>query len=100
MTITAGTRLGCPQCTTEVIVVRPPSGDVKLTCSSSELVDVAAAPHEGGHDATGDGTLLGKRYTDEDSGLELLCTKAGPGDLACDARPLTIKGAKPLPSSD
>jgi len=43
---------------------------------------------------------LGKRYSDESLGLELLCTKAGPGPLAVNGNELTIKDAKPLPSSD
>ena len=48
----------------------------------------------------GDGPLLGKRYADDDLGLELLCTRAGTGALTVDGRPLLVKGAKPLPSSD
>jgi hypothetical protein len=47
-----------------------------------------------------DGTLLGKRYADEDLGVEVLCTKAGTGTLALDGTPLPIKAAKPLPASD
>ena len=43
---------------------------------------------------------MGKRYTDEDSTLEVLCSKPGPGALAADGREMPIKGAKPLPSSD
>ena len=46
------------------------------------------------------GTQLGKRYADESSGIEVLCTKAGDGTLTLDGSPLEIKGAKPLPSSD
>jgi hypothetical protein len=37
---------------------------------------------------------------DESSGLELLCTKVGVGQLEADGRPLEIKAAKPLPASD
>jgi hypothetical protein len=48
----------------------------------------------------GGGTLLGKRYVDDPTGLELLCTKPGAGELAVDGRPLTIKGPKALPASD
>jgi hypothetical protein len=48
----------------------------------------------------GDGTLLGKRYADEELGLELLCSQAGEGALTIGDQPLLIKGAKPLPSSD
>ena len=43
---------------------------------------------------------MGKRYSDEESGLEVLCSKAGEGALAGDGRALPVKGAKPLPSSD
>jgi hypothetical protein len=48
----------------------------------------------------GESTLLGKRYADEELGLELLCTQGGDGALTIGDRPLLIKGAKPLPSSD
>lgn len=50
--------------------------------------------------AFSEGTQLGKRYVDESSGLELLCTKAGAGTLAIAAKRLSLKTAKPLPSSD
>jgi len=45
--------------------------------------------------------VLGKRYLCEKCGTEVLCNKAGPGELECCERaPMTIKEAKPLPSSD
>jgi hypothetical protein len=47
-----------------------------------------------------EGTALGKRYAEEDLGIELLCTKAGEGDLFANGSRLLVKGAKPLPSSD
>jgi hypothetical protein len=52
-----------------------------------------AAEHAGG-------TLLGKRYADDRTGIEVLCTKAGEGSLAIDGEALGTKQAKPLPSSD
>jgi hypothetical protein len=45
-------------------------------------------------------TLIGKRYTDESGDLELLCTKGGEGALSEGEVLLSVKGAKPLPSSD
>ena len=51
-------------------------------------------------DGFGDGTQVGKRYADDDLGLEVLCTKAGQGTLSLGIDPLPVKGAKPLPSSD
>jgi hypothetical protein len=47
-----------------------------------------------------EGTLLGKRYVDATGTLELLCTRAGAGELSCDGAPMTLKAAKALPASD
>lgn len=87
--------------TTAVIVVRSPDGEVEITCGGAAM---AEGP---GQAATGTpdpelmgGSLLGKRYADEDLGLELLCTKPGPGTLAVNGVPLPMKSAKPLPASD
>jgi hypothetical protein len=46
------------------------------------------------------GTALGKRYTDEEGALEVLCTKAGSSSLSVGDKLLQVKEAKPLPSSD
>jgi len=94
----AGLKLRGTACTTEVIVVRAATADVELTCcgaplTTDEVPAPATAPAE--HEV-----LLGKRYTDEESGIELLCTKPGPGPLAVDGRTVLVKGTKPLPSSD
>jgi hypothetical protein len=80
-------------------VVGAPSAEVELTCSGLVLGEIDATGSGSAHDA-GDGAQLGKRYADEELNLELLCTKAGPGTLAVDGRPLGLKGVKQLPSSD
>ena len=94
-----GLKLRGGSCSTEVVVVRPAGGDVDITCCGEPMVEADGA---GGAPAAAspDGILLGKRYTDETSGIELLCTKPGPGPLAVDGRALEIKSAKPLPASD
>ena len=46
------------------------------------------------------GSLLGKRYTMSQGGLEVLVTKAGEGSLGVGPERLVPKEAKPLPSSD
>jgi hypothetical protein len=94
-------RLKSTVSSTEVIIVRPPPGPVQLTCGGSAMIDLNDAADEAGSGAAPEGeTLLGKRYHDEQSGLELLCTKGGSGQLACDGRPLEFKQAAALPSSD
>ncbi|MFF5303750.1 hypothetical protein ACFY5F_30780 [Streptomyces sp. NPDC013161] len=88
--------------TTAVIVVRCPDGEVDVTCGGAAMIE-GTAP--GAVTGTADpdlmgGSLLGKRYADEDLGLELLCTKQGEGTLAANGVPLPVKSAKPLPASD
>ncbi|HET6774465.1 MAG TPA: hypothetical protein VFH36_14205 [Acidimicrobiales bacterium] len=102
MKLRPGQKLRSAVCDAQVVVVRAPSADVSLGCGGAPLLD-------DGQDADGaatldpslgDGPLLGKRYADDDLGLELLCTRAGTGALTVDGRPLLVKDAKPLPSSD
>jgi hypothetical protein len=97
-----GMRLRSAVCTTEVMIVAAPKGDVDLTCGGGAMAPLDAPPRTQGApspDAAG-GTQLGKRYVNEAGDLELLCTKPGQGSLACAGKPLSVKGAKPLPSSD
>ena len=101
MELKAGTRLRSAVCSTEVIVVRAPGGPVDLRCGGAALVSFDATMEAGSLDpAHSEGTQLGKRYVDDEAGLELLCTKPGNGELTCGGRRLTLKAAKPLPSSD
>jgi len=77
-------------------------GEPDLRCGGAPLVPFdAEVPGVRNPQAPLDaGTLLGKRYTNDDGSIELLCTKAGAGTLSIGEQPLDIKGAKPLPSSD
>src|SRR5438105_3578644 len=101
MDLKPGTRLRSQVCSAEVIVVKPPDGAVEVCCGGAPMVpmgdEVEARPIDAAH---GGGTLLGKRYASAETGLELLCTKAGEGSLSLGATPLPAKDAKPLPSSD
>ncbi len=97
-----GSRLRSAVCTTEVMVIAVPEGEVQITCGGAPMVDVAEEPPSGlslSPDAA-KGSALGKRYTNEKRDLELLCTKPGEGSLAVDRAPLILKEAKALPSSD
>lgn len=101
-TLKSGTRLRSLVCTTEVVVVRASDADVQLTCGGQPLVALDDPRQSDGSAVAGEdgGTLIGKRYVDDEAGIEVLCSKAGAGPLAVDGRALTIKGAKPLPSTD
>ena len=102
MQLKPGVRLRSAVCTTEVMVVRAPAADVDLTCGGVPMLtpDAPKPDSPGAVPDGSEGTGMGKRYADEELGLELLCTKAGPGDLAVNGTRLPLKGAKPLPSSD
>ena len=80
-----GSRLYSTSCTTEVVVVRAPAAEVAVSCCGAPVSEQAS---EGGDsdrpEGTEDAVLIGKRYSDEVTGMELLCTKGGYGRLACD----------------
>ena len=96
-----GTRLRSVTCTTEVVVVRG-AGDIDVRCGGQLMVDPSEAPAStvAVVPPFDQGTAIGKRYADEEAGVELLCTKAGEGSLSLGDVPLELKGAKPLPASD
>jgi hypothetical protein len=96
-----GARLRSAVCATEVVVIAASAGELELNCGGAPLLeegDEAAAGIT--LESGGEGTQLGKRYTDASGELELLCVKPGAGSLAVGDVALMIKGAKPLPSSD
>ncbi|MTV23895.1 hypothetical protein FTX61_00435 [Nitriliruptoraceae bacterium ZYF776] len=96
-----GTRLYSAVSDCEIVVVRPPATVVGVTCGGHPMVtDVAdAGDRDLPVDAPGE-AAIGKRYVHDGSGLEVLCTKAGAGQLAVDGQPLELLEARALPSSD
>jgi hypothetical protein len=97
-----GSRWKSVVCNTEVVVVRPPKVAVSLECGGHPMTaagsEVQPALSLSADHSTG--THVGKRYYDEESGIELLGSKAGTGSLSVNGRPLKLKQAKPLPASD
>lgn len=97
-----GARLQSQVCDTQVIVVRADSADGTVSCGGVAMIELGGTPGDGlslAPDAAG-GTAIGKRYVDQTDSLEVLATKGGAGSLALDGAPLSMKSAKPLPSSD
>jgi len=101
MQLKAGTRLRSATDACEVVVVRAPAEPVDLRCGGHAFLavdaEVVTQSTEAGFDQ---GTQLGKRYSDDELGLEVLCTKAGEGSISVGETLLDVKGAKPLPASD
>ena len=101
MELKVGSRWRSATDTTEVVIVRAPGDAVDLRCGGHPMVplgdEIADLAVEPGFD---EGTQVGKRYADDDAGIEILCTKAGEGSLSLGEERLHLKGAKPLPSSD
>ena len=94
-----GTRLASQVCDTQVIVVRSADSLDDLRCGGAPMVEIGA-PRSGELDAAfSDGNVMGKCYVDE-TGAEVLVTKAGAGTLAVGDTALSVKEAKPLPASD
>ena len=102
MELKPGSRWKSAVCDAQIVIVKPPSSPAELQCGGHALKphtenrdpSLAPSPDHAG------GVLLGKRYVDEETGLEALCSKSGAGSLSLDGRPLTLKEAKKLPSSD
>lgn len=102
MELRPGSRWKSAVCDTEVVVVRPPSAARELTCGGQPMVAHAAERPTGLSPLPEQaaGSQLGKRYMDEATGFEALCSKGGAGSLALDGRFLMPKEAKKLPASD
>lgn len=102
MDIKPGSRWKSAVCDAQMVVVRPPKASGELQCGGTAVLPLAdsAVPTGAVDPVFAGGVLIGKRYVDEESGIEVLGAKAGKGSLAFDGRALTLKDAKPLPASD
>src|SRR5882757_2046815 len=73
--LTPGMRLRCELCATEVVVIRAGSGAIAMTCGGAQLRADAVSSGSGHAGTAVEPARLGKRYTDPDSGVEILCVK-------------------------
>ena len=97
-----GARLRSSACEAEVVVVKAPAAEVDLRCGGHPMVPLDGDGPSGliADAGLAEGVAIGKRYTDPDGTLELLCTKGGTSSLSVGTELLARKDAKPLPSSD
>lgn len=102
MELKPGSRWKSAVCDAELVVVRPPKTPVSLECGGHPVIP-HGAERVGGLTLSDDhaaGSAAGKRYADPETGMEVLCSKAGAGSLSIDGRPIGATDAKKLPSSD
>lgn len=102
MELKPGSRWKSAVCDAELVVVRPPKTPVSLECGGHPVIP-HGAERTGGLALSDDhaaGSAAGKRYADPETGMEVLCSKAGAGSLSIDGRPIGATEAKKLPSSD
>jgi hypothetical protein len=91
-------------CSTKVIVLRKPTDDAAvLSCGGFPMIDAASEAPRNQQPADAEllgGTVMGKRYGETESGIQVLCVTAGEGTLAINGHPLETEAVKQLPSSD
>lgn len=93
-----GMKLKSAVCDTEVMVIR--GTGLVVDCGGAPMAEERPDTRAPIDPSFAAGTKTGKRYVDAAGGVELLCVKAGLGSLAIGGVALSIKDAKPLPSSD
>jgi hypothetical protein len=97
--LTVGKRLHSAACHTEIIVIRAPQLRTELSCAGAPMGAAEAARSATSAGGADHGVVLGKRYVDEQTGLEVLCTKAGAGPLVARGQATNWRVATPPSAS-
>ncbi|MET0136928.1 MAG: hypothetical protein ABW048_13200 [Sphingobium sp.] len=96
--MTPGTKLRSTVCDTEVMVIKCPDGTIE--CGGAAMAEVRPAQLGALKADFAAGSLMGKRYVDDDGKVELLCVRTGRGNLSVDGAPLSLKNARALPVAE
>lgn len=98
MPVAPGARLRNDVSACEVVVVKAPTQAGELSCAGAVMSTAArtGAPTVG----AGEPIALGKRYSNDEAGIEVLCVAPGEGPLTFEGAELTQKQATALPASD
>jgi hypothetical protein len=75
-------------------------GPGTLSDGDTPLIVKDSGAFPAGTAAGGTAVQLGKRYKSADGAVEVLINKPGTCDLRYDGKPMELKEAKPVPSSD
>ena len=94
-----GVKLSSSVCKTQIMVLRIPAIELEIFCGGLPM-EVGDPDVLGEIQGENNGTLVGKRYTDETETMEFLCTRGGEGSISVSGHKIDIKAAKKLPSSD
>lgn len=102
MELKPGARFRSATSDTEIAVIKAPQGAVDLRIGGHPVVPLGQGRVEGASvdPLFDEPTAVGKRYTNDEGTIEVLCTKAGAGSISVGDTRLHPKDAKPLPSSD
>ncbi len=95
-----GMKLHSAVCHTQIMILRLPGEEVTFSCNGVPMEQAEVVNKVPNVNEFGEGTLTGKRYTNEEESVECLCTKGCKGTIEMNDSPLNIKQAKRLPSSD
>lgn len=93
-----GSKLKSAVCDVEVMVIKAASG--AIACGGAPMVEERGPDKAAIDTAHSGGSMMGKRYTDAEGSVEVLCIKPGAGSLSFNGVPMQLKDAKPLPASD
>ncbi len=98
MPVAPGARLRNNSSACEVVVVKAPTQAGELSCAG---VIMTTEAREGSATAgAGEVIALGKRYSNDEVGIEVLVVAPGEGPLTFEGAELTQKQATALPASD
>ena len=96
-----GARMPSIVCDGEVMVEAAPAGAVAMTCGGAPMVASGTdAPRADIDPDQAVGIQIGKRYVNEEGTLEVLCVKAGEGQLGANGELMLQKDTKKLPKTD
>ena len=102
MELKLGARAKSAVCDAEIVVIKPGPPGAAIQCGGHPVLAVTEEKPAGAQvdSAHAGGSQIGKRYIDAETGIEVLCAKAGAGSLSVNGRPMTAKETKALPASD